>query len=142
MSNPFTETITLYNHSIENRVDKWRRTVIRGVQWTGRRVNSFGATGQSVFQTEISLTIPIDADTGGKAYVDSKTYDVALDKSDKWTLNPADGDDVVVYGECFSEITDSFTVDDLAKEQTMVTIMAVADNTKRRFGKTWKVSAV
>lgn len=142
MKNPFTETVTIYNHSVEDRVDKWRRTVIKGVQWTGRRVNSFGATGQSVLQTEIILTIPIDAGTGGKAYVDPKTYDVALDKSGKWTLNPANGDDVVVYGECFSEITDDFSIDDLAKEQTLVTIMAVSDNTKRRLGKNWKVSAV
>lgn len=142
MTNPFTETITLYNHTIENRTDVWHRTVIRGVQWTGRRVNSFGATGQNVFQTETSLTIPYNADTDGKVYVDPKTYDIALDKSNKWTLNPSDGDDVIVYGKCFSEITDSFTVDDLAKEQMLVTIMAVSDNTKREHGKTWKVSAV
>lgn len=142
MKNPFTETVTLYNHTRENREDKWHRTVIRGVQWTGKRVNTSDANGKSVFSTEISLTIPVDADMSGKKYVDPKAYDLTLDKSDKWTLDPADGDDVVVYGECFSEIADDFTVDDLAKEQTLVTITAVSDNTKRRLGKTWKVSAV
>lgn len=142
MKNPFTETITLYNHTRENRVDKWYRTVIRGVQWTGRRINSTDSNGRSVFETEINLTIPVEADTSGKKYVSPKDFDIAIDKTDKWTLDPSNGDDVVVYGECLSEISDTFTVDDLAKEQTMISIMAVSDNTKRRCGRTWKASGV
>ena len=142
MKNPFTETITLYNHTRENRADKWYRTVIRGVMWSQERINSTDSNGRSVFETEVNLTIPVEADTGGKKYVNPSDFDIALDKTDKWTLNPANGDDVAVYGECLSEISDTFTVDDLAKEQTMISIMAVSDNTKRRCGRTWKASGV
>lgn len=142
MRNPFTETVTIYNHAVENRTEIWRRTVIRGVQWTGRCVNAFDSTGKSVFQQEISLTIPVDADTSGKQYAEPKAYDKAPDKSALWTLNPKNGDDVVVYGDCPAEISDEYTLSKLARDYTMVTIMAVSDNTHRARLRTWKASCV
>lgn len=142
MRSPFTETVTVYNHAVENRTEVWRRTVIRGVQWAGRRVNAFDSTGQSVFEQEISLTIPVNADTGGKQYADPKAYNKAADKSMLWTLDPASGDDVIVYGECLAEISDDYTLSKLARDYTMVTIMAVSDNTRRERLRTWKVSCV
>ena len=142
MRSPFTETVTVYNHAVENRTEVWRRTVIRGVQWTGRRVNAFDSTGKSVFQQEISLTIPVDADTSGKQYAEPKAYNKAHDKSKLWTLDPASGDDVIVYGECTAEISEAYTLSKLAKDYTMVTIMAVSDNTHRARLRTWKVSCV
>lgn len=142
MRSPFTETVTVYNHTVENRTEVWRRTVIRGVQWTGRRVNAFDSNGQSVFQQEISLTIPVDADTGGKQYADPKGYNKSADKSMLWTLDPASGDDVIVYGECPAEISEDYTLGKLARDYIMVTIMAVSDNTRRARLRTWKVSCV
>lgn len=140
MRSPFTETITLYNHAVENRTEVWRRTVIRGVQWTGKRVNAFSETGKSVFEQQINLTIPINADTGGKRYVGPKEYNTASDKTELWTLDPESGDDVIVYGECPAEISADYTLSKLARDYTMVTIMAVSNNTHRAALKTWKVS--
>lgn len=142
MRNPFTETVTVYNHSVQNRADTWRRTVIRGVQWTGKRRNAFYESGKSVFQEEISLTIPIDADTGGKSYATPPEYIKSQSKDRIWTLDPSSGDDVVVYGECIAEITEEYTLENLMKDYQAVTIMAVSDNTRRARLKTWKVSCV
>lgn len=142
MKNLFTETITLYNHSRENRVDVWRRTIIKGVQWGTSATNTTDANGKSTFERETRITIPINAEADGKSYRSPIEYKMSENKDAEWTLNPASGNDVIVYGECNSDITADFTVDDLAKSQIMVTIMSVSDNTQRAHGKTWKVSAL
>ena len=142
MRSPFTETITLYNSAVEDRVQVWRRTVIRGVQWTQRRRINFDTNGRSVYETETSVTIPFDADADGKTYLAPKEYQAAESHDAVWTLNPANGDDVIVYGECPWNISEAYTLDDLNREYGYVSIHAVSDNTARAHLKNWKVAAV
>lgn len=141
MRSPFTDTITVYNRTIENKTPVWHRTVIRGVQWTQKaRINS-DATGKSVYSTETSITIPITADTGGSRYVNPREFTLAEDHSNIWTLNPETGDDVIVNGICPWNISEVYTLEDLKKEYGYVSIQAVADNTARAHLKNWKVAA-
>lgn len=142
MRSPFTDTITVYNRTIENKAPVWHRTVIHGVQWTQKSRISSDATGKSVYSTETSITIPITADSGGSEYVNPKAFMLAEDHSNIWTLNPESGDDVIVKGDCPWNISDVYTLDDLNKEYGYVSIQAVADNTSRAHLKNWKVAAI
>ena len=142
MRSPFTETVTVYNSVTENRAQVWRRTVIRGVQWSQRRRINFDTNGRSVYETETSITIQLHADTGGSRYVPPQDYLTAESRDGLWTLNPANGDDVVVYGACPRNISETYTLDDLNREYGYVSIQAVSDNTARAHLKNWKVVAV
>ena len=141
MRSPFTDTITVYNRTIENKTPVWHRTVIRGVQWTQKARISFDASGKSVYNTETSITIPKTADTSGKEYVEPRVFLAAETHSGIWTLNPESGEDVIVKGECAWNISDVYTLEDLNREYGYVSIQAVANNTDRAYLKNWKVAA-
>lgn len=142
MRSPFTDTITIYNRTIANREPVWRRTVVRGVQWTQKSRISYDASGKNIYTTETSITIPVDADAGGKQYAEPKAYLAAADPDVLWTLNAESGEDVIIKGECPWNISDAYTLDDLNNEYGYVSIQAVADNTNREHLKNWKVVAV
>ena len=131
MRSPFTDTITIYNRTIANREPVWHRTVVRGVQWTQKSRISYDASGKNIHTTETSITIPVDADAGGKQYAVPKAYLAAADPDVLWTLNAESGEDVIIKGECPWNISDAYTLDDLNNEYGYVSIQAVADNTNR-----------
>lgn len=142
MRSPFTDTITIYNRTIANREPVWHRTVVRGVQWTQKSRISYDASGKNIYTTETSITIPVDADAGGKQYAVPKAYLAAADPDVLWTLNAESGEDVIIKGECPWNISDAYTLDNLNNEYGYVSIMAVSDNTNRAHLKNWKVVAV
>lgn len=142
MRSPFTDTITIYNRTIANREPVWHRTVVRGVQWTQKSRISYDVSGRNIYTTETSITIPVDADAGGKQYAEPKAYLAAADPDVLWTLNAESGEDVIIKGECPWNISDAYTLDDLNSEYGYVSIMAVSDNTNRAQLKNWKVVAV
>ena len=142
MRSPFTDTITIYNRTIANREPVWHRTVVRGVQWTQKSRISYDVSGKNIYTTETSITIPVDADAGGKQYAEPKAYLAAADPDVLWTLNAESGEDVIIKGECPWNISDAYTLDDLNNEYGYVSIRAVADNTNREHLKNWKVVAV
>lgn len=130
MSNSlFTDRITLYNHYKESKADKWKRTVLYGVQWTQKTKSALGGDGVLSHATETSITIP-----HRDGYVKPEVFIGA-----GWTLNDSTNLDVVVLGENKQEITEVFTIEDLSGA---VTIKAASDNTLRSHLKTWKVKAV
>lgn len=142
MSGPlFTDTVTVYNHYRENRADFWQRTVLRGVQWRQKVVQSSDSAGSIVLSTETSVTIPAGVDAGERAYAAPSDFQTAEDRSSFWTLNPASGDDFLLPGEHTEELTDSMTADELLALGGVV-IRAVRDNTIRPLLRTWKVTAI
>lgn len=130
----FSDTITVYNHLRNGRASTWKRTVIHGVQIQQKIKNDFTDNGESVYLTETSITIPFAADTGGKAYELPDTFTGA-----GWTLNPADGKDVIVLRACEREISPDYSIDVLIRGCGAVTIKAATDNTRRPRLRTWKV---
>lgn len=94
--------ITLYNHYYDKdtRLDKWHRTVIRGVHFYVDHKVSVGDNGLNSADV-YKIRIPEDADYQG-AYVSEDEW-IALGQnvSGKWTLQ---SDDLVVLGECDLDI--------------------------------------
>lgn len=85
------ETITVFNKRVENREFAYYPTVISGVSWWGHVNTNVGDKGL-VAANSITIRIPVDADFGGKSYVDSKTYEVSPSDS-VFTL--ANGDIII-----------------------------------------------
>ena len=142
MSTLFTDTITIYNYARDGREDRWYRTVLSGVQYTEKRMNSTDATGKSVFTSAVSLTIPFSVDAGGKEYASPNAFKREALKNRFWTLDPTNGNDIVIYGVCPKEIKEGYTIDDLESEYGYVSVQSVSNNTRRRFLKNWKAECV
>lgn len=88
------DTITVFNKRVENHEHVFYPTVIDGVSWWGHVDVNVGEKGL-VAANSITVRIPVDADFGGKTYVDSKEYAQAADVGSIFTL--ANGD-VIVKG--------------------------------------------
>ena len=92
-----TDTITVFNRRVntETRMEDYVPTVIKGVSWYGHLRTGVGDRGLRT-ANEFTIRIPVDADFGGKTYVDSKTYREATLISGLFTLS---SDDIVLKGE-------------------------------------------
>ncbi len=134
----FTDIVTVYNHYIDpDGVDRWKRTVIKGVQWTHNRVElKLGGNIQSNDRVE-SLTIDFCRDYGNDPYILPKEFDGVTG----WTLNTEDGQDIIVLGEVTTEIDENFNISDLLQTYQYVGIVtSVTDNRNRRFLRTIKAT--
>ena len=130
----FTDSITIYNHSLdENGMDMWVGQVIKGVQWAHRRkefVIGGNVTSENYFE---SLTFDFDRDYGNVPFVDPVDYAKLSDseKADVWTLN-TDGSDIVVLGECDEAVTGGASIDTIKESYQYVgTVTSVTDNRNR-----------
>lgn len=139
----FTDTITIYNYyqDVLTRQDTWHRTVIKGVQWTGVRDKTVTAQGTVFTASTVDITIPIDADTEGKEYLDILLYNSGkYDISKYWTIDPISDLSVVVLGEIDKEITPIYTITNLRRDYPdVVTMASVADATNRKYLKHWEI---
>ena len=132
------ETITVINRKFNatTGLDDWTPTIIDGASWYSKQVASVTQTGLKTAKTA-AVRIPVDADTGGKAYMPPKAYKAATSVSGAYTL--AEGDLVVrgsvttTQGQVLTPATIAETYED------SFTITAVADNTRRPHGQHWKV---
>lgn len=138
----FCDTVTIYNHVLIDRVDRWEKTIIKGVQWTRRQINTMNDSGRNVVTEKTLITIPITANSGGRGYVLPSDFARAADRSKVWTLNAANGNDLVVRGACDAEITQDYTPAQLIKDYGAVSITVVRDNTAPGILKNWKVECV
>lgn len=135
MSVLFNETMTVYNFSLEDGVEKWRRTVVRGIQWRhGKREVTVKDQVATESRVE-SITIDFQRSYSNKPYVEPDRYRKlpAAEKDTCWTLDDRTEKDVLVYGEHTEEISKEYRLSSLMKEyQYAVTVKAVSDNRNRR----------
>jgi len=145
----FTDVATIYNHyttfstaSTDVEVEKWKRTVLKGVQWSHNKVQT-SVNGEILTQNKVeSITFDFGKDYGNDTYIDSIGFKSLADKAGYWTLNNKDGLDVIVLGECDKEIGSDYELSDLANDnQYLGTIAEVSDNRNRTFLKNIKVIA-
>lgn len=145
----FTDVATIYNHyttfstaSTDVDVDMWKRTVLKGVQWSHNKVQT-SVNGEILTQNKVeSITFDFGKDYGNDAYIDSIGFKALTDKSGFWTLDNKDGLDVIVLGECDKEIGSNYAISDLANDnQYLGTVVEVSDNRNRTFLKNIKVIA-
>lgn len=115
----FNDTVTIYN-KIDD--DNWRRTVVKGVQWSDKyeKQNDSGKLNVARYS---SITFPLG------------TYEGLV-------LNPANEEDAIVYGEILDEVTSTkgHRIGDLLqKYQKSGLIKSVNDNSNRTHLKNIKV---
>ena len=135
----FTDTMTVYNHYMEDGQDKYKRTIVRGVQWSHSRVMTT-TSGNAMSEDRVeSITIDFDANYGNEQYINPIEFKKEDDHIGHWTLNQKDGKDIALLG-VGNEITPDYTVKQLkADHQYIGTVISVADNRNRQFLKTIKV---
>ena len=133
------DTITVFNARVDPDVggNVWIPTVIAGAGWYLTDAATVDASkGGLVAANKATIRIPVEADTGGKAYADPVSYASAEDVSGLWTLK---GGDIVVKAAVTG---DDWTPARLkAAYADCVTVLAVTDNRRAPKGKHWRVTA-
>ena len=134
----FTDTITVYNHYKEDNKDKFKRTILKGVQWSHNKAQTTISNGVMTENKVESITIDFSNDYGNEAYINPIEFEKEDDHSGHWTLNTKGGKDMAVLG-IGSEITDEYTIKNLKADNQYIGIVAeVSDNRNRDYLKTIK----
>ena len=128
-----TETVTVINAHLDpaEALDTYHATVISGVSWyatVATAVSDDGLKGADKY----TIRIPVDADFGGKTFVEPSKYDAAS-PNESFTLRPGDH---IVRGAVDGDVSPSA----LQKRQyRVVTILGVTDDRRAPNAKHWKV---
>ena len=132
------DTITVFNARVDPDVggNVWVPTVITGVSWFATDASTVDAgKGGLVAANKATIRIPLEADTGGKAYADPVSYASAEDVSGMWTLK---GGDIVVKAAVEG---DDWTPAKLkAAYANCVTILGVTDNRRAPRAPHWRIT--
>ena len=133
------DVITVFNARVDPDVggNVWVPTVITGAGWYLTDAATVDASkGGLVAANKATIRIPVEADTGGKAYADPVSYASAEDVSGLWTLK---GGDIVVKAAVEGS---DWTPARLKKEYAeCVTVLAVTDNRRAPRASHWRVTA-
>lgn len=90
----FNDVCTIYNKYIDNGVEKWQRTVLKGVFWDNVKGANFRKTGLENVDS-VNILIPEFVEVS-RGYMKPKLWDALEDKSNHWTIQPGD---TVLRGE-------------------------------------------
>lgn len=84
----FSDVCTVYNKYIDNKIEKWQRTVLTGVFFEGARGSNFRKTGLESADS-VFILIPKFV-SSNKQFSPEKEWQKVEDKSLYWTLQPGD----------------------------------------------------
>lgn len=133
------DVITVFNARVAPDVggNVWAPTVITGAGWYLTDAATVDASkGGLVAANKATIRIPVEADTGGKAYADPVSYASAEDVSGLWTLK---GGDIVVKAAV--EGSDWTPARLKAAYAECVVILGVTDNRRAPRAPHWRVTA-
>lgn len=129
--------ITLYNHYYDKstRLDKWKKTVIRGVHFYVDHKVSVGDNGLNSADI-YKIRIPVDADIQGEYLSEDEWIARGENVMGRWTLQ---SDDIIVLGECDMNIDRPAQMKEAGRRYCKVT--SWSDN---RFGGLphWRIGGV
>lgn len=125
----FNDTVTFYNYGEDT--ESWKRTVIKGCQWSAETVKTVSADGKLNISKVVNITIPIERAVMPEKYVDYRLYNAQTVRNGLFTINPTTNMDVAVLGECEADITAEYTLSQLVREHVAATVSSVTDNTLR-----------
>ena len=108
--------ITIYNKYFENRVEKYKRSVVNDVVWQSTK-----AVSQMRTQTAANKALILIPFANGADYQKPKAW---LNGRVGWTLQEGD---VIARGIVADEIDTEYTVDDLRAEHDDVFVIASVD---------------
>lgn len=116
--------ITIMNRKRRERSEVLMPTVIKNVSWHSVKATASGNMADG--KDSVKVRIPIDADFGGKTYIDSIAYESMSEEEAKahWTLSP---NDIVVRGIVDGE--DLTQTELLKSNQNVFLINDFSDNT-------------
>lgn len=95
----FPHTVTIYNKHTENKVEKWQRTVLRGVFWDsskGAITRNTGVSSVDGLMMIVPMSIP--------GYKKPKEWADLEGKAGAWTLQ---GGDIAILGDISYEVVRS-----------------------------------
>ncbi len=128
----FTDVMTVYNYRQEADGEHWERSVIRGVQWRHGKRRVIADKGVFSDGPEESVTVDFRRGyTGNPSYLPPEEYRKAERVEEFWTLDPADGTDVIICGEIFREVGKDYSISQLKRDYAGFTVVSVADNRNR-----------
>lgn len=125
----FNDTVTFYNYGEDT--ESWKRTVIKGCQWSAETVKTVSADGKLNISKVVNITILIERAVMPEKYVDYRLYNAQTVRNGLFTINPTTNMDVAVLGECEADITAEYTLSQLIREHVAATVSSVTDNTLR-----------
>ena len=132
-------TVTVFNARVDPETGEsaWTPTVIVGAGWFATDAVAPDATrGGLAAASRVTVRIPLDADTGGKAYADPVGYASAEDASGLWTLK---GGDIVVRAEVTG--ADWTPARLKAAYADCAVILGVTDNRRAPRAAHWRIAA-
>lgn len=135
----FNDTVTFYSYEAD--IESWKRTVIKGCQWSAETVKTVATDGKLNISKVVNITIPIGTAIMPDKYIDYRLYSAQTVKDGFFTINPTTNMDVAVLGECEADITAEYTLSQLVREHIAATVSSVTDNTGRPRLKNIKVVA-
>lgn len=130
------ETITVFNARFDSEHDKdtYVPTVIVGASWFCEIASNVDSSGLKAAD-KFTVRIPLDANFGGKNYVDPVSYAAAADPSSIFTLQNGD---IIVKGD--AHLATDPRPATLKKAYTdCITVLGVTDNRRAPNAKHWKV---
>ena len=133
-----SDTITVFNARVDPETggNVWVPTVIAGAGWYLTDASTVDASkGGLVPANRATIRIPVEANTGGKAYADPVSYASAGDVSGLWTLK---GGDIVVRAAVNG--ADWTPARLKAAYAECVTVLAVTDNRRGPRAAHWRVT--
>ena len=145
----FNDTVTVYNRRFKTVFQPpkppaqdavFERTVIKGVMWRDRVQINPTPEGAAFVGQSVSVTIPVEADQSGKAYMSPPDF-ARLHQDDHscWTLRTNESyPDIIVYGEA-PEITEHYTEKQLMRDYKYMHPRAVSDSSNQSVLPQWKV---
>ena len=129
------ETVTVFNKKLntDKGWDVYVPTVIKGASWYCEIASMVDNTGLHA-ANHFTIRIPVDANFGGKTFVDPITYENEPIVSGLWTL--ANGD-IIVKAEITNEGLTPAQIH--AAYHDCCTILGVTDNRRAPNAPHWKV---
>lgn len=131
----FTDVMTVYNYHRDAAGEHWLRSVVYGVQWRHGKRRMTAKEGVFTDEPEESITVDFRRVYGGnKPYTEPFQYQrmTLKEAAGVWTLDQANGMDVVICGEVNQEISPEYGISNLKKDYPHVySVVSVADNRNR-----------
>lgn len=129
------ETITVFNAKYDSVTGKdvYNPTVITGVSWYCEIAANVDAKGLKAAD-KVTIRVPVDADFGGKTYLEPKAYALSGSADKNFTFQNGD---IIVKGAVSGS---GLRPHDLTSAYDyVITILGVTDNRRAPNAKHWKV---
>jgi len=123
--------VTLYNKYSVGDKSCYKKTIIKGANWQGSKVQAISntETGKGTINSAdvINIWIPFTSNFEGKTYLEPKAW-IRLSETDKDKYFTFSSTDLIVKGECTYDWSSTNPITNLTKLDNVATIMSIIIN--------------